>query len=70
MSDPNVIGHVTEFCLDREVVDGSVGTPKCCLHLRLRNTMGQIKCIWVEGPSDLGSFFDPCLEVSTPKGTL
>jgi hypothetical protein len=59
MSDPNVIGHVVEFCSDREVPLNEEGpvTTRCRLHLKLRNTLGQNKSIWVDGPSDLEGFF-------------
>ncbi len=69
MSDPNSIGHVVEFCLDRDIItkrdeSGKVletvpGPIKCRLRLKLRNTLGQIKSIWVEAPSDLEGFFSP-----------
>lgn len=76
MSDPNVIGYVSEFCLDREVTvetDGFgkevsiLGPPKCKLRLNLRNTLGQIRTIWVEGPSDLAAFFDSALSTKSEE---
>jgi hypothetical protein len=69
MSDPNIIGHVVEFCSDRDIIttkDGSgnvfatvPGPVKCRLRLSLRNTLGQTKSIWVEASSDLEGFFSP-----------
>lgn len=49
LRNPNVIGYVTEF-----IEDG----PKIRLKLKLRNTLGKIREVVVDAPSDLVDFFE------------
>lgn len=69
MNIPNVVGFVTEFVEDRKaLLDESgetyLGPTEIKLKLRLRNTLGVERVVWVEGPSDLADFFNSDLPVA------
>lgn len=49
LSNPNVIGYVTEF-----IEDGA----QIRLKLKLRNTLGKVREVVVDAPSDLVDFFE------------
>jgi hypothetical protein len=55
MSDPNVLGYVTEYVQDKN----DFGLTHARIRLDLRNTLGQTKTIWVDAPSDLAAFYSP-----------
>lgn len=49
MSNPNVVGYVVEFIQDADQVR---------LKLRLHNTLGKVREVVVDAPSDLAEFFE------------
>jgi len=51
--EPNAIGYVLAYEEERS----DKGEPKVRLKLRLKNTLGKEREIWVEGPLDLAPFF-------------
>lgn len=57
---PNVLGHVTEL-VENAVLDekGEIVPDQRVikLKLKLRNTLGKEREVWVEGPADLSNFY-------------
>ena len=51
---PNVLGQVTEFFQER---DQETLEPKVQFKLRVRNTLGEERVFWVDGPPELADFF-------------
>ncbi len=52
MSTPNVLGYVVEVLQD--TVEGK---PAIKLKLRLKNTLGEERILWVDAPSDMAPYF-------------
>lgn len=69
MNNPNVLGYVTEVEENRDVkpvydeleptkvVELIPGETKVRLKLKLVNTLGRVREVWVDGPPDIVDFY-------------